>query len=184
MSHRRRTMPCRRLTLVALAALFGTIPARGAAQTGASPTYGVRMRVVDSAGAETTGRLLSWRADSLVLDVGGEARSFDAARLARADAHAGSRSQAWRGARIGALAGFIAGVAIGMAAGDDDPDQWFAMTAGEKALYAGTGLGLLGTGIGAGIGAASRVDRWEPVALSDQRMIRGSGTRIGARIDF
>ena len=65
--------------------------------------------------------------------------------------HAAGRG-AWKGAVIGVLTGVIAG----FVEGDDPPEDWFGMTAGEKALmYSGLGAAA-GTGIGALIGALAK----------------------------
>ena len=53
------------------------------------------------------------------------------------------------GVLIGLVAGAAVGAIIGFASGDDPPEEWFALTAGEKAF----GLGLLGGSTGALIGA-------------------------------
>lgn len=64
----------------------------------------------------------------------------------------GAGRGAWKGAAIGVLSGVIAG----MIEGDDPPEYWFRMTAGEKALvYGGMGAAA-GTGIGALIGALTK----------------------------
>ena len=64
----------------------------------------------------------------------------------------GAGRGAWKGALIGVLTGVIAG----LVEGDDPPEYWFGMTAGEKALvYGGMGAAA-GTGIGALIGALAK----------------------------
>ncbi len=52
------------------------------------------------------------------------------------------------GVLIGLVAGAAVGAIIGFASGDDPPEEWIALTAGEKAF----GLGLLGGSTGALIG--------------------------------
>ena len=54
---------------------------------------------------------------------------------------------------IGAVAGIIAGAIIGYASGDDS--GWFALTAGDKAIFGGLIGGGTGTLIGASIGKES-----------------------------
>ena len=64
----------------------------------------------------------------------------------------GAGRGAWKGAVIGVLSGVIAGLVDG----DDPPEYWFGMTAGEKALaYGGMGAAA-GTGVGALIGALTK----------------------------
>ena len=173
-----------RYAAVLLLTLGSPASALAAQSGGASPDPGVRMRIVNSAGTEVSGRLVSWRADSIILAVGGEERAFESQSLVRAETFAGRSSQAWRGAKLGLVVGAIAGVALGLASGDDE-SGWFAMSAGEKALGAGIGFGMLGMGIGAGVGAASHVDRWQAVTIPDAvPPVARSGTRIGARLAF
>jgi hypothetical protein len=63
---------------------------------------------------------------------------------------------AGRGAWKGAVIGLVTGVIAGFVEGDDPPEDWFGMTASEKALtYSGMGAGL-GAGIGALIGALAK----------------------------
>jgi hypothetical protein len=55
---------------------------------------------------------------------------------------------AGRGALIGTVTGLVIGAAAGLIEGDDPPEYWFRVTAGEKALI----YGALGAGGGAVIG--------------------------------
>lgn len=59
---------------------------------------------------------------------------------------------------VGTLTGFAVGAIIGAASGDDPPCQsgeWclFDFSAGEKAMMAGVGLGIIGAGVGAAVGS-------------------------------
>ena len=71
------------------------------------------------------------------------------------------KSRVLSGMGYGALVGAGAGIVIGIADGDDPPcppDAWVCFprySAGAKAFIAGFGLGVLGTGIGAIVGAVS-----------------------------
>ncbi len=56
--------------------------------------------------------------------------------------------QTWNGMKYGGLVGFVAGALIGLADGSDPPDQWFAMTAGSKAVLSGIVVGLTGFLVG------------------------------------
>ena len=58
-----------------------------------------------------------------------------------------------KGILIGAVTGLVAGGLIGLIDGDDPPDTWFALTAGDKAIIAGVPLAICGAGIGAAIGS-------------------------------
>jgi hypothetical protein len=68
------------------------------------------------------------------------------------------KSKFWGGAGTGALIGAGTGIILGLASGDDPPNQWFSMTAGEKALFAGLFLGATGAVTGGFFGAAQGVD--------------------------
>ena len=61
-----------------------------------------------------------------------------------------------RGIVTGVLSGFFAGILIGLAEGGDDPDSWFAYSAGEKAIMYGATAGIAGGIIGAIIGGVAR----------------------------
>ena len=58
-----------------------------------------------------------------------------------------------RGAFIGAIIGLAVGAIGGLFSGDDPPDQWFAMTAGDKALSFGAAGAISGSLIGMLVGA-------------------------------
>lgn len=57
------------------------------------------------------------------------------------------------GILIGAITGLAVGGLIGLISGDDPPEQWFAYTAGEKAIIIGTTFAIGGAGIGAALGS-------------------------------
>lgn len=65
------------------------------------------------------------------------------------------KGSAGRGALYGALAGAGAGALGGAASGNDDPNTWFAMTAGEKAAVLGVFFAVTGALVGLLIGAVS-----------------------------
>jgi hypothetical protein len=58
----------------------------------------------------------------------------------------------------GFLAGGMFGMLIGFAGGDDDPRGFLSMTAGQKALAAGLGLGTVGAAAGAILGLFTGID--------------------------
>jgi hypothetical protein len=68
---------------------------------------------------------------------------------------------------VAGLAGATAGAILGLADGDDPPGCWLmCMTAGEKAMLGGAGLGVAGAGAGAILGAIRPLGtRWESVGL-------------------
>ena len=58
-----------------------------------------------------------------------------------------------KGILIGTITGIAAGSIIGLISGDDPPDTFLALTAGEKALILGTPLAFGGAAIGGFVGA-------------------------------
>ena len=75
-----------------------------------------------------------------------------------------------RGALTGGLIGLGVGVIIGLVEGSDEPDTWFAYTAGEKSAMYGAALGLTGGIIGAIIGAFAKkkfIIKGSPSALKE-----------------
>lgn len=58
-----------------------------------------------------------------------------------------------RGVLIGALTGLAIGGLIGVISGDDPPDTYMALTAGEKALILGMPLAAIGAGVGGLLGS-------------------------------
>lgn len=151
------------LIALGLGALVLLAPSHLGAQAAAPPAAGSRIRFASAPGTRVIGRLVEWTADSIVLETPAGRRRYALGADTRVDLSVGTRTQRGRGARIGALIGLAAGVTLGLASGSDDPNQWFALTAGEKALGGGVLLGGTGALIGLLVGATHRVDRWEQV---------------------
>jgi hypothetical protein len=82
----------------------------------------------------------------------------------------GTESQWTKGLAYGAGAGFLVGLALGAASGDDPPNQWFAMTAGEKALVGGVAFAAVGGVVGTVVGALIKVERWQVMSLDRMRV--------------
>jgi hypothetical protein len=66
------------------------------------------------------------------------------------------KGKVYRGFILGGVIGFCTGGLLGLAGGDDDPDDFWAFKAEEKALIFGTLLALPGTVIG-GIAGAVKI---------------------------
>jgi hypothetical protein len=102
--------------------------------------------------------------------------------LSRLDVSLGRSGHGRRGAGIGFLTGVVLGGALGLASGDDPKDSCdgrlycYKFSARDKALLYGGLLGLLGSGVGAIVGANQKTDRWEPVLLTT---IRANATQFG-----
>jgi len=116
--------------------------------------------------------LVDVTADSITLTPEGRSLTLDCALadVTSLQVQRGRKRATLRGLGIGALAGAAIGVAAGFADGDDPPDAFIAMTAGEKAVAAGLALGGLGGVVGALIGTAVKVDRWDKIPLTDVRV--------------
>jgi hypothetical protein len=84
----------------------------------------------------------------------------------------GLHSHPWRGAGIGFLSGVLLGGIIGGATREGD-------IATEHAILIGAGFfGLVGTVVGAGVGALTKTERWEEVPL-DQLQVQPVATVAG-----
>lgn len=111
------------------------------------------------------GELLSVRSDELLLspiiDIDDSVLERDMSLIMRIPSSsiesvwAEGHSNVGKGMGMGFLIGAGAGAVIGIASGDDRPGL-LSMTAGEKALLVGLGLGGCGFLIGTVVGAASR----------------------------
>lgn len=125
---------------------------------------GARVRVTMAAlSRPTVARFTGWRADSLLLDMGGGAPSVvPRTSLLRLEISRNRRSRLLAGAGVGLLVGGVATAAF-LAAFCDDPDT---LCETDEYLRAFTLIALPPTAVGAVIGLAIRVEDWEPVSLS------------------
>jgi hypothetical protein len=103
-------------------------------------------------------------------------------QIARRDKRSGGQG-ALRGAGLGLLIGGASGAIVGFASGDDDPAQWFAFTAEEKALALGVVLGAGGALVGGIIGAISPGGRWVRVPLQSAPRV-GLSSSAGVQIGY
>jgi len=92
---------------------------------------------------------------------------------------------------VGLLVGSVSGVLVGLASGDDDPQQWFAFSAGEKAAIGGVALGLTGAAVGLIVGLVRRHEVWSPALpenldLTVLPLVRegGAGVQVGLTLRF
>lgn len=101
-------------------------------------------RILDATATETPAGTVFRTSTGEIVDPGSVVRMTDTRRLRGAA----------EGLGLGAGAGVLLGIVLGFASGDDPPcdECWFNMTAGEKAAFAGTGLGLVGGVIGLAAG--------------------------------
>jgi len=179
-----------RSTMLAVAS-FVLIPLGAVAAQGVQLQSGDRIRITapPSALKNRIARVLSVRNDSLLLQVApAETLTVALAGVTQLDVSTGRRRHTLWGAGIGALGGVASGALIGFASGDDPPG-FLAMTASEKAAFAGASLGVAGLAIGAVVGALKVSDRWTSVPLGVGQAIpslqvgRG-GARLGMAISF
>jgi hypothetical protein len=144
------------------------------------PGAKVRMTAPTLGLSERIGRVQELTGDTLVMQVNAmrqgrlriEVLQVPMPAIAKLDVTTGRRGHWLEGAGIG----FLFGAVVGLASGDDSSDQWFAYSAGEKALAGGFGFGL----IGAGVGALIKSDKWAEVPLDQvrPRLIAGYGGQV------
>lgn len=156
--------------------------------TTASPVYsqadsGRRVRVTTSASEERhwTGTLISVDGDSVRL-VSAEDRlvvALPIAKVLRMEQSRRKRSNAGRGAVIGALVGGGTGLILGLIASSEE-DSFYEIGPGEVVGVTAL-LAAVGAGGGALIGSMSHRDQWEPLPLP-ARADRAGGGSAPARV--
>lgn len=161
-----------------------------AAQAGAAPPApGARIRV--SARHTYIGTLLSLDTSALVLrrDALRDTLRLPLATIGRLDVSTGKKSGAGRGAKLGLMVGAGVGAAVGLAAAAEGcSSQDFVCFGPEVIPGMAVVVGAMGAGLGALIGAANPIDRWEqvparPVEVGIAPLRRGR-VGIGASIAF
>ncbi len=175
--------------ILAVTAFTLIIPARAAAQDvlWLKPGAKVRLTVPTLGLNERGGWVQELTGDTLVahVDVMQQGRlrlemlHVPMSSITKLDVVTGRKGHWLAGAGIG----FLFGVVTGAASGDDPSDQWFAYSAGEKAMMGGLGFGL----IGAGVGALIKSDRWSEVPLDQIRprlVAQKDGVGVGVVLRF
>ena len=159
----------RSVTLALAAALLAPCAALGAQTAPLSPGTRVRLTTPSRPHARQVGTLLALKADSIHLRRDGQADSLSIpiAQVTGIEVSSGLRTQGRRGMGIGFLAGAGFGVMIGLADGDEPPGSIIQLSAAEKAMLAGSLLGVAGAVVGGVVGLASRTETWRPVRLAD-----------------
>lgn len=140
--------------------LLGAATTALTAQAASDVRIGARVRIERLEGDKEktlTGTFVSQTADSvqLRLDRSNELVSIPRTETRRFEVSREQRSGAGRGALTGLAAGGVFGFLVGI-----------SCDCGEPALAAvilGGMFGGLGTGLGAAVGSAGRIDRWEQV---------------------
>lgn len=131
---------------------------------------GVRVRVTlqNTDSARVTGSVLAMSWDSLVIaesPTGDLAREWTSIRLVEVSEGRSRRWSAVRGATWGAFLGVAAGTISGALAAKSIP-----YTPGESMALGGVGLGLVGSTLGAGVGALFVTERWRPYVAGRSRV--------------
>ena len=125
----------------------------------------VRLKPVDPSTKSVQGDLLRLSEDSLHIVAGGaDTLAFATGAIARLEVSRGRRSNAGKGALLGAAIGAGAGLALGVAASAEECSGFGCTEVGPGEVVAVMALfGATGAGLGALIGAASHSERWEQV---------------------
>ena len=127
---------------------------------------GARVRItIDKPKRSHVGTLVSADADSLrfTTDTGGLV-AIPTASVTRFERSRGRRSNAGKGALIGGLSVGAAGLIIGIGAAADN-SSWGLDVGVEDVALVTLITGAAGAGLGALIGAVSKGERWEPLAI-------------------
>ncbi len=89
-----------------------------------------------------------------------------------------------RGLLIGFLSGAVIGIATGLISGDDNPNQWFAMTAGEKAFGGAVLFGAAGAATGAIVGLIHKQFTINGKSEKYQLLRKSMAGKFQPRLDF
>ena len=144
-------------SLVALVALAGLCYGDQNGTGESSPSDPCQLQsgdaVVVRTGDERTlrGAVERLSSDAVVLGIRGESETVPRALIESLKVHAGRRGQAAKGAKIGALV-WVGFTALALAGGSDE--------SGIASWQAAAALGV-STGIGAGVGALVKTDKWK-----------------------
>jgi hypothetical protein len=177
-------MPCRRVvTVLGMLAFWGVIVN---ADDAVDIAAGRRLRVTVPGSVGLVGSLLALDDDSLTLQFEGQTRPrvFRRDEITGVAVSAGHRSRG-KGALIGAGIGAGIGLAIGLASGSDDPNQFLAFSAGEKAAFGVLLLAPLGALVGL---AVTPAERWQELPRDRIRQglapSRGRGVAVSLTFAF
>jgi hypothetical protein len=119
----------------------------------------------------------------------GHPLTFPVGAVQRLQLSLGRHSAAGKGAALGFLIGAMTGAVAGLAQGDDPPDSFVRLTAGQKGLVLGVVGGGAGALLGVIIGASSQTERWEEIPMHSSRSVlrrlaTGSRSEPPWRSDF
>lgn len=170
----------RTASLVAALAVTTWSCAGHVADTSIAPGDRVRVTAPSMDLEKGVGTVAALETDTLVVNTGERADALEVplADVTKLEVHRGQKSRTGRGALIGAGVGALAGVAtVAIACASTTGGCDFSESGGSDELSdlaVATALVLMGTVVGAGVGAiiglATRVDRWQAVPLDDIRV--------------
>ena len=145
-----------------------------------APLLGQRVRVSTPSGPSVTGRLVEQDGTRLVVsDAKGSLTAIPVADVSRLEVSAGRKSKALLGAVIGA--------AVGLGVGLWAATTWCAESGCDNEAGGVLVLGAGGAGLGALVGAAIKIEKWQPVLANhpQSRFAPGSsGWRASLRVRF
>ncbi len=147
-------------------------------KTTVTPGSRIRASAPSVSSKPFVGDVVGWESDSLIVDARvwqkgtrlNQQVKVAMGSLTKLEVSRGRKSRFLQGLGYGFLVGAVTGTVIGAASGDDDPSQFFSMTAGEKAAVGAVSLGLLGGIVGGVIGLSSPAEKWEEVPLDRLRV--------------
>ena len=116
-------------------------------------------------GTQVVGRVLDLPADRILLAAEPDSvrRTIPREAIARLEVHRGTRTNAARGAVLGALIAGIPAAYLGMF-GAGVTEEPGGLTMAEGALVAGGAGAVLGAGLGMLVGKSEKHERWEEIA--------------------
>ncbi|HEY4337601.1 MAG TPA: hypothetical protein VGM89_16930 [Puia sp.] len=113
----------------------------------------LKVRLVTLDRSVRSGYLYGFTDSAMLLSANSLVRPYAYREMARIELH--RKGVVWKSALAGLGIGLATGALLGFISGDDPREQWFALTAEEKAMAGGVLGGTIGTLIGFVVGAAS-----------------------------
>ena len=155
----------------------------------AVPEPGKMIRVGGSGMESRVGRVVTINDGRLIFETDGGQTSISTDSLASVEVGIGNGGRWAQGWGVGFLTGAGIGGLIGLASGNDPPGTFIRLNAGQKALIAGTVLGVGGSVVGTVIGLLAP-ERWVPATRPSAASrvsinpIVGSRVGLSAKIAF
>lgn len=128
------------------------------------------------------GRVLVLSTDSLIVEELGQRRAVVRTQIEGLRVDVGLQSRWAQGWAVGLGSGAALGVVTGLASGDDHNDGDIQLNAAQKAIILGIGFGVLGSTVGAAIGAAARRQTWARARLPERSLSFDLAPVFGERL--